>query len=65
MVGAGPEGLGTEVTSGVQAQIPGMGFGRSSPPQAEANCEISIFPVQKLGYNEYRSKACKVLQTHN
>ena len=59
--GTGPEGLEDGSPQwGPGAKILGRSGGLR-PPEAEAKCEISIqflrFPVQNLGFNEYRSRA--------
>jgi len=57
------ESGGRKFPSRVQGQSPGRGLGRS-PPEAEAKCEISVqlyrFPIENLGFNEYRSRAWTV-----
>jgi len=54
---------GRKSPSGVQGQNPGRDPGRS-PQEAEAKCETTVqlltFPVENLGFNEYRSRAWTV-----
>jgi len=58
MLGHGQGVWGPKSPSGVQGQSPGRDPGRS-PPEAKAKCEITVqlqrFPVENLGFNEYRS----------
>ena len=54
---------GRKSPSGAQGQSPGRGPGRS-PPDAEQNVKLVYnfyhFPVENLGFNEYRSRAWTV-----